>query len=280
MLQPLCPRCGYDQSGAVASWEVVCPVRGVCSECGLDFEWGDMLDPRRIGPRWSYEHGGWSAGRRWVLTSARAVAPGALWRELEVAHEIRRGRLCVFMAWWLVVLATGYVAVLPVVTVLAAPPWMRPSNWVEWVEVFTWVLKEELISAEGLSAAGSVMLLGFVPPLLMALWMSVLDSPLRMARIRKVHLLRGVAYSTPGAVMVPAGAMVLIVLFPRDAALWILGLAVAYQAWVGWWWQRFLVSYLRLDGVGVIIGVMMLLTVLGTMALPVAIWVVVSMIVG
>lgn len=46
---PTCPKCGYDLSGAVRSWTDRCPTKGVCSECGLEFNWGVLLLPLMHG---------------------------------------------------------------------------------------------------------------------------------------------------------------------------------------------------------------------------------------
>ena len=48
--QPLCPRCRYDLAGVVASWSSACPCAGVCSECGLDFLWPDLLRADQLAP--------------------------------------------------------------------------------------------------------------------------------------------------------------------------------------------------------------------------------------
>ena len=50
-----CPRCGYDLRGAMELWYESCPIFGVCSECGLSFEWADLLSTKRVRPRWNVE---------------------------------------------------------------------------------------------------------------------------------------------------------------------------------------------------------------------------------
>ncbi len=42
----LCPTCGYDLRGTMGDWSRACPLRGVCSECGLQFEWAEMIGER------------------------------------------------------------------------------------------------------------------------------------------------------------------------------------------------------------------------------------------
>lgn len=53
---PICPKCGYDQSGIIETWKEQCPIGGRCSECGLDFEWANVLDPSRVELAWYVEH--------------------------------------------------------------------------------------------------------------------------------------------------------------------------------------------------------------------------------
>jgi hypothetical protein len=93
-----CPRCGYDLSGVTASWTQSCPLDGVCSECGLAFEWRFVLDPHIVGPSWSVEH--WRKGeeraaliRRVLGTWLRVFVPGRLWRSLAMHNRVRLGAL-------------------------------------------------------------------------------------------------------------------------------------------------------------------------------------------
>jgi hypothetical protein len=97
--RPECPRCGYDQSGAIATWEgaspPACPLEGRCSECGLLFSWGDVLNPRLSGPPWSFEH----HGHTWLVRLARSVRmclrPRRLWSELRLEHPVHLGRAAI-----------------------------------------------------------------------------------------------------------------------------------------------------------------------------------------
>lgn len=43
-IEAQCPRCGYDLHGIFVSWRESCPRSGNCSECGLAFDWGDLLN--------------------------------------------------------------------------------------------------------------------------------------------------------------------------------------------------------------------------------------------
>ncbi len=53
---PICPKCGYDQSGEIATWSTQCPTTGTCPECGYTFAWADVTNPSRIQLPWYVEH--------------------------------------------------------------------------------------------------------------------------------------------------------------------------------------------------------------------------------
>lgn len=101
-VQPCCPRCGYDQSGAVATWHDVCPLDGTCPECGHGFAWADLYDPRRRDVAWYVEHARRVAGVVWRMpgTLWRLVRPARFWREVGVGSRVRLGRLVWFLLLW------------------------------------------------------------------------------------------------------------------------------------------------------------------------------------
>ena len=70
-----CPRCGYDLEGARAAWKDSCPLSGVCSECGYEFDWADLLRADRQRVWWLYEH----AKRWWRLDRAFLTCLATLW---------------------------------------------------------------------------------------------------------------------------------------------------------------------------------------------------------
>ncbi len=86
---PLCPRCGYDQSGACSAWRDECPLEGTCPECGLRFEWADAYNRNRRPLPWLFEHKQrWSPGlvRAW-RSWGRTILPGRFWRDVSLAHR-------------------------------------------------------------------------------------------------------------------------------------------------------------------------------------------------
>lgn len=93
-----CPRCAYDLTGHVAAWRAQCPTRGQCSECGLEFNWGDVLNAAMRDLPWLYEHAPhwWSLRRAWG-TAFRALFPWSLWGHLELHHRVRPSRLLLWL---------------------------------------------------------------------------------------------------------------------------------------------------------------------------------------
>jgi hypothetical protein len=91
---PRCPRCGYDVSVAVEQWpRDRCPVDGLCTECGLEFAWGEVLSPERRAPWWFIEHqrGLWRTSRAVIGTAwVAGVTP---WRAMQRAPLGLRRRL-------------------------------------------------------------------------------------------------------------------------------------------------------------------------------------------
>src|SRR5262245_64182075 len=86
-----CPRCGYDQRGVIATWRDACTLKSSCTECGLLIEWADLLSPTRQYPRWCVEYGrrGLDSVRRFFLSIAMTFWPRAMWRSLQMWHEVR-----------------------------------------------------------------------------------------------------------------------------------------------------------------------------------------------
>lgn len=106
-----CPRCGYDQSGLVAAWQSSCPLAGTCSECGLEFEWADVLNADRKPLRGFVEH-----ERRGILGLRLLVAalrtftwtwlPWRFWAKVRLHHPVRRSRWAV---WFLLMIGSIHV---------------------------------------------------------------------------------------------------------------------------------------------------------------------------
>ena len=107
---PTCPRCGYDQTGAIAAWDreqsPQCPTSGTCSECGLAFAWRDLLNPVHGRQDRNFEHARRDMARAFLRTFWAALRPWALWRSVRMEHVIVWSRLAPFATAGFVLVAT------------------------------------------------------------------------------------------------------------------------------------------------------------------------------
>lgn len=104
---PRCPRCGYDQRGTISNWNENCPLKGVCTECGLEFQWRDVLMLSWGEPPWCVEYGAQrEIPSRALLTLLLTFRPWKMWSQLRMHHAISPGRVGTYV---LILLATGYV---------------------------------------------------------------------------------------------------------------------------------------------------------------------------
>jgi len=258
----ICPRCGYDQSGIIATWHSACPLRGLCSECGLDFEWRLVLGPEVLGPPWSIEHGARLSLPRAAAAIRRGVSQAGLWREFELAYSIRRARLVLLLVGSLLanhlllaaILAAG-LAIVRVTRGWVASTALSPEIWL-------WPYDETLLWPIGgrrsldLDLAPIVIQLYLplvIPPLLLLVFVETMSR----VGVRQAHLLRGAAYMAP---CLPPASLGLIAgwvllgwlstttLAATPLVLAPLGIALA----LGWpllqtlRWRAFIAHYLRL----------------------------------
>ena len=113
-----CPRCGYDLHGLIETWKHECPITGVCSECGLEFEWGELLNPARNVPAWCLEYAQGVCGGMIcaVRTLGMMLRPWRFWRELKMIHQPRwrpfvRMHVCLLVGVYFVFLVALGLAV-------------------------------------------------------------------------------------------------------------------------------------------------------------------------
>lgn len=218
-----CPRCGYDLSGAVAAWNHVrspsCPVHGTCSECGLEFPWGDALNPELLVPPWSFEHACSWLPLKFLRTIIVALWPFKLWSDLRMAHPVRTRRLLVLVA-----VGVPFVHVLFISAPLAASLLdhaARAASNAGWADEFgiviqnAWPYSDELAGALLGSRAPARGLPTAVRPWAVLVWLwwvlmapmfLFLPTTLRRCRVRRAHLLRVGAYS----LVFGAGAVLLL----------------------------------------------------------------------
>jgi hypothetical protein len=186
---PSCPRCGYDLTGVVESWQTCCPLGGTCSECGLEFRWRELLSAegqRLIG---SFEHAQFHIARAFLTTIWWTVRPWKLWSVIGMHHEIRWKRL----AWFVVLGIPALQLVMSLVaygvwlcSYLLAPTKFRYPGWPRRV----------LLDALWFNADDLSFLAFFVTWwVLMPVTFLLLPVTLRKCRVRRAHLARIAAYS-------------------------------------------------------------------------------------
>lgn len=106
-----CTRCGYNLRGLT---------QPRCPECGLEFEWADLLDPARRRHPYLFEHQArYGRFESFVRTAVGALNPWRFWRTITLQQPCNSRRLWWF---WLIVLAL-YAAVCGGITslVLSVP---------------------------------------------------------------------------------------------------------------------------------------------------------------
>jgi hypothetical protein len=259
-----CPRCGYDLSGIAASWVDACPLEGVCSECGLGFEFRHLLNPRLVAEEVFFEV---SERRKFLAlrtTLRRGLLPWEFWRWVRMEMPLRPARLVTRALGALLSLyGIGFVAAVAALWVVrmlavvaltgrvrfaggvqrhfmhdalqtAMPFWdhgtLGPAFLVDYTSLGT-LSKTYVFVCTGLE-------LVLVAPLCFFL----LPVTLRRAKVRKVHLLRIAAWSmvVPPLLLQVVTSLVSV----ADGALLLVYSLVGSNAWstphavMGWSWEN------------------------------------------
>ena len=229
----VCPRCGYDLRGQVDAWHpgfgsrsgevqssdethsavrdedvgAKCPVEGTCSECGLTFEWADLFSPARqitqlleVDERVSWRTVAWTL---WY-----SLWCWPLWKRLGMHHPIRLERIAAVVVASFVV---AYVGIAPVDFCITNADWFFSSL----TGSQRWAWRSNYIDWHPLIPFGSVLLgewwnvlvgvpwfcVAALQWLLMPFCFFLLPISLRRAKVRKLHLVRGVSYATTWMVL-------------------------------------------------------------------------------
>ena len=275
---PVCPRCGYDLSGITGSWTDSCPIHGICSECGLDFAWRDLLNPALAFPPWSFEHWRRLSPFKWCATNRRTWNPFRFFRIMRIEFPVAAGRLVLsiiavlFLTHLTIAAATAWrvYRTASVSTTWTPPTFIngrvvpsRPTTTIlpmrtvfqfysgAIADAAIWPYRPYLLlrsassvvgGAEPLAGLWALFIATFaltIPPAFL-----VLGESFRRCRVRFVHLLRGLAYSLPiPAACILAGLLVN-ALRPPDTGALILLLTVP---WLCGYWFLFVIRYLRLE---------------------------------
>lgn len=213
---PECPRCGYDQQGTVSSWysdpsadNAACPLTGTCSECGLTFEWPDLLVPERTQCPGLFEHvrGTQARFRAWWRTALWMIFPGIFWSRVKMHHVVRPGRLAMpLIIGTVVFLAERVLMALCVGTGLvssgprspAAPGPLDDLNWYglnEWHFAAVFPYFEQ--SGWGMQATrfGCLLAAMLASALIWPMLLLVLPQTRARAKLRLAHVQRAFLYS-------------------------------------------------------------------------------------
>jgi len=96
---PICPKCGYDQSGTIATWTAQCPTQGRCNECGIQFQWANIFDPSRTRIHWYTEHTRSPLGLilKTPGTLLRILLPHRFWRAVDITKVTHPWRLIIWV---------------------------------------------------------------------------------------------------------------------------------------------------------------------------------------
>ncbi len=249
-MTPTCPRCGYDQSGEVASWAGACPVRGRCSECGTGFAWADLFDPSRRDVAWLVEHarGVGDTARRTPRMLWWTARPRAFWACVGVVVRVRPWMLA---AWCAAVIAALHAltgAALYWTTLGFQTTWFRRAGAADRhsealrTAAFTSVFDWDFTPDAGRGFLGALLTTRLegtdLPPvsfalvglaLAWALMLGVVPVTRREVRLRPAHVARAV-------VLTVFVAAVLVMLERAFAAVAISGRGMAGMRWL--WWAR------------------------------------------
>ncbi|MFT3687015.1 MAG: hypothetical protein QM783_19190 [Phycisphaerales bacterium] len=305
-----CPRCGYDQQGAHEAWQknlapegerACCPVRGVCSECGLEFAWGSVLNPELAATNWLFEH---VKGRRRVpRTSWRngwsSLLAWRWWKRVRMEHAVRPWRLAVHWVVWLLV-AEAALGVIQSLGSMWMFWWYSRQNaaWggqtFRMDEMFTsrlldtgltnllWPwgsfnLRARAYGGYGAFDAGDILTINVLLPVLMAGAFLLLPVTMRRMRVRKVHLMRGIGHAASAALCgfaVWVAVVTVLTCFAMTRPFWnvdigllgppdrLLFTALAVWLFTGLWWWRFTRDYLRLPRAGWVAGLLFVIALL------------------
>ena len=241
-----CPRCGYDQSGAIASWNhensPSCPLHGTCSECGLTFRWHDIIHADRLIVRGFIEHarGFWQRWRWAWVTWAWTLWPPVFWGRINMEHTPRSG---VILSWPLLWAGPAFVGIAlaqsgtlaydmlnargGVVPVAPLTDWLELLNpWTEWIAIYQWGTPRGTWHAT--KGPPISFLSGVLANAVAMLLLSVAPVTRRLAKVRREHIVRAGVY----------GLSCVWIMWPGEVfGSWSVSTLLWLQlAWLTLWW--------------------------------------------
>jgi hypothetical protein len=128
-----CPRCGYDQRGVIATWIDSCPMQGTCSECGLNWEWGELFAPYMQLPVWSIEGARNILQQIWALPATFGLMhyPKEFWRDLKMHDPIRFSAFVRSLVFWFVSITLIFACAVGRIAWQSVPPGTPLSRSIE-----------------------------------------------------------------------------------------------------------------------------------------------------
>lgn len=210
---PSCPRCGYDLTGALDSWTDPSQLGGVCSECGLAFEWVRVLLPEKFVIRWFVEHAR-SAGALWWTawtTWWRVIVPPRFFAAVTMEHSPRPGRFLLWLPLLSVPVLVLAAAVHVVLVALYIQPFL-PASFAPQVGVWYANAVGRPFTNSDLAVGPAGVITGWTTSFslpgwlwsLLPLWsmlgawpvvLFLLPTTRARAKVRSVHLIRAFVYS-------------------------------------------------------------------------------------
>lgn len=290
-----CPRCGYDQSGAIATWVDRCPLQGVCPECGLDFEWARVVRRTRDPLAWSFEHAPRAEGeelpaalRAFATTVGLCLTPWRLWRRMRMEYPIHAKRVGILVVAAVVLLTLALIVARDAVTLIDILSWQTLDTIVhfnsrQWSDIFSQLLVFGASPRDVVPAALWWTIWWFlVPPLFL-----LLPHSLRRAKVRNAHLVRIFLYSLVllplalGALQVPRTALILAdfsyhTTRAEQSIIWgavVLLQVLFFGSLLAFFWSRACRHYLKLPNsfaIGAALSIVALLVTLAIYVIPIA----------
>lgn len=196
---PDCPRCGYELRGLpIPGGEQPAGV-GQCPECGLIFEWSELLNPLYLAPKWFVEIGHGRLIRQSLLTTFHSLFPWKFWRTVQMGfpQEFGRAIACMFIGFiglWLSVCVVGAIWTIVFDSIASQYPWStrlidslysRPFRTL--MEVF-WPEESSFLNTPWQMTT-------YIACLAMPIAMLLAPDTLRRAKVLKAHLFRVAVYS-------------------------------------------------------------------------------------
>lgn len=206
-----CPRCNYDVSGEVSRWnsdtsqELSCPLFGTCPECGLQFEWRYVIDPRQASLRWFVESDRLFPLPRkrfaWWRTMVRACVPWIFWRDVKLETPMRTAP----RAWWFI--AMLFASVIGAALVRAIPAFvdpLTPRMWWRGNVPYWRTVRQELTRVDALDTVLSWFKMGDTLPWMIAALVGFIMYPFvllclpwtrKLSKVHTRHVWRASAYA-------------------------------------------------------------------------------------